>query len=195
MGTTATTEKSYSVAEYLALEERSKRRHEFGDGIVTAMAGGSLAHAEVISNLVRLTGSRIGGDGGVYSSGLRVHVENFDAFLYPDVMVLCGTPNFFENRNDTVTNPILIVEVLSKKTEAFDRGEKMISYRGLDSLREYVVVSQTRPIVEQFIRKSDGSWEHRATIGLKSSVRFESISVEMKLEEIYQRIEFAGKNL
>lgn len=195
MGTSATSEKSYSVAEYLAFEERSKRRHEYGEGIVTAMAGGSLAHAEVISNLVRLTGSRIGGDCGVYASDLRVHVENFDAFFYPDVLVVCGKPSLFENRTDTVTNPILIVEVLSKRTEAFDRGEKMLSYRGLGSLKEYVLISQTRPIVEQFIRKSDGSWEHRATIGLKSSVRFESISVEMKLEEIYQRIEFAGKNL
>lgn len=149
----------------------------------------------MISNLARVIGSRIGGDCGVYASDLRVHVENFGAFFYPDVMVVCGKPRFFENRNDTLTNPILIVEVLSRKTEAFDRGEKMISCRGLDSLREYVIVSQSRPTVEQFIQKSDGSWEHRATIGLKSSVRFESIGVEMALEEIYQRLEFSKKNL
>lgn len=195
MGLRARTERTYSPAEYLALEERSERRHEFDCGIVTAMAGGSVKHAGVISNLIRIIGDRAGSDCGVFASDLRVQVSDFDRFYYPDVMVVCGEPRFFEKRNDTVTNPVLIIEVLSKKTEARDRGEKMLSYRGLGSLREYVLVSQSQPIVEQYIRNADDTWVHKATIGLKSKVKFESIDVELNLEEIFQRIEFSKKSL
>lgn len=191
MALKAKSEKRYSVAEYLAFEDRSERRHEFDTGIVTAMAGGSDSHAAVISILIRVIGNRIGGDCRVFGSDLRVHVEESARFFYPDVLVVCGKPQLFEKRNDTVTNPVLVVEVLSKKTEARDRGEKMLSYRGLESLREYVLISQENPIVEQFIRKADGAWEHRATIGIRSSVHFESIGVGMELAEIYSRIEFS----
>jgi Uma2 family endonuclease len=112
-----------------------------------------------------------------------------------EVFVVCGKPPFYEKRNGTVTNPILIVEVLSKKTEARDRGEKMLSYRGLESLREYVLVSQTHPIVEQYTKSPDGNWIRKAPIGLKSTVKFESVKVELCLEEIYRRIEFSSNNL
>jgi Uma2 family endonuclease len=89
----------------------------------------------------------------------------------------------------------LIVEVLSDSTEAKDRGEKMLGYRTLKSLQEYVPVSQNRPIVEQYTRTADENWIHKATIGLKSLVRFESVEVELSLEEIYQRVEFEEENL
>lgn len=191
----AKAEKNYSVAEYLSLEDRSERRHEYDAGFVTARAGGSLKHAGVISNLVRTVGNRLRDECRVFSSDLRVHVEDSARFFYPDVLVVCGEPQLYEKRNDTVTNPVLIAEVLSKKTEARDRGEKMLSYRGLGSLREYVLISQEHPIVEQYVKKSDGSWEHRATIGLKSKVKFESIDVEISLQEIFQRIEFSKKSL
>lgn len=104
-------------------------------------------------------------------------------------MVICGEPIFYRKRNDTIVNPVLIVEVLSDSTEAKDRGEKMLAYRTLESLREYVLVLQSKAIAEQFTKNADGNWMHRATIGLKSIVKFESIEVEMTLSEIYQRIE------
>ena len=82
----------------------------------------------------------------------------------------------------------MIIEVLSDSTEAKDRGEKLLAYRSLESLKEYVLVSQDKPIIEQYIKKADGSWVHKATIGLKSIVKFESIEIELTLEEIYQRV-------
>ncbi|MBK8147722.1 MAG: Uma2 family endonuclease [Acidobacteria bacterium] len=195
MALKARTRKLYSPEEYLASEEKAERRSEFDGGVVTAMAGGSLKHASVISNLVRVIGNRLGNGCGAYASDLRVHVENFRKFYYPDVLVICGPAVFYENRNDTVTNPVLIIEVLSAKTEAKDRGEKMLAYRSLGSLREYVLISQTNPIVEQYTKSADGSWIHKATIGVKSIVKFESVEVELSLEDIYQRIEFSANNL
>lgn len=188
-------ERFYSAQEYLAFDDRSERRNEYDGGTVTAMAGGSVSHAAIISNLVQSIGNRLGAECRVFSSDLRVHVAEFDKFYYPDVLVVCGPPKLYESRDDTVTNPVLIVEVLSKKTEARDRGEKMLTYRGLGSLCEYVLVSQTNPIVEQYILKAAGVWVHKATIGLKSRVRFESIDAELSLEEIFQRIEFRKKSL
>ena len=130
-----------------------------------------------------------------FMTDVRVRIENIGKFYYPDVFVICGEPVFFQKRNDTVTNPVLIVEVLSDSTEAKDRGAKMLAYRSLDSLREYVLVSQDRPIVEQYTKTADGNWIHKATIGLKSAVRFESVEIELNLEEIYQRVEFEKENL
>lgn len=104
--------------------------------------------------------------------------------------MICGEWAFYQKRKDAVTNPILIVEVLSDSTEAKDRGEKMLAYRTLESLREYVLISQNNATVEQYIRNADGSWIHKATIGLESAVQFESIGIELKLENIYQRVEF-----
>ncbi len=188
-------EKKYSPEEYLAYDDRSERRNEFDSGLVISMAGGSLNHAAIISNVVRAIGNRLGKHCSIYSTDLRVCVEPSERFYYPDVFVVCGRPSLFDKRNDTVTNPILIVEVLSKKTEARDRGEKMLAYRGLESLREYVLISQSNPIVEQFVRKKEGTWLHQATIGMKSKLRFDSIEVELGLDEIFQRIEFKDKDL
>ncbi|MBS1795049.1 MAG: Uma2 family endonuclease [Acidobacteria bacterium] len=182
--------KKYTAEEYLALEEKAEFRSEYDDGVITAMAGGSLDHARIVANLSRSIGNRISGDCSALTSDLRVRVENYRKFYYPDVLILCGEPAFYEKRNDTVTNPVLIVEVLSKSTEAKDRGEKMLAYRTLESLREYVLISQDKAVVEQYTKTAGGDWIHKATIGLKSRVKLESVGVELGLEEVYQRVKF-----
>jgi len=183
-----TKKKKYTPEEYLALEEKAEFRSEYDDGVITARSGGSLSHAQIISNLGRNIGNRISERCTALTNDIKVNVETFQKFYYPDVLVICGEPEFYNKRNDTVINPILIIEVLSKSTEASDRGEKMLAYRSLESLREYVLVSQDKSVVEQYIKNADGNWIHKATIGLNSKVRFESIEVELTLEEIYQRI-------
>ena len=190
-----TKKKRYTPEEYLALEEKAEFRSEYDDGAITAMSGGSFNHAQIIANLARNIGNKISSDCSALTNDMKVRVENYRKFYYPDVLIICGRPAFYEKRNDTITNPVLIVEVLSDSTEAKDRGEKMLAYRTLDSLREYVLVSQNRPIVEQYTKTADGSWIHRATIGLRSAARFESVGVELNLEEIYQRVEFEEENL
>lgn len=180
----------YTPEEYLALEEKAEFRSEYSDGKIIAMAGGSLNHARIIRNIYRVLASKLNEDCESITSEIKIRVENYRKFYYPDVFVFCGEPDFYQQRNDTIINPVLIVEVLSDSTEAKDRGEKMLAYRTLESLREYVLIPQNNETIEQYIKNADGSWIHKATIGLKSIVRFESIGVELKLEDIYQRVEF-----
>lgn len=185
-----TKKKKYTSEEYLALEEKAEYRSEYDNGAIVAMSGGSLNHARIIGNINRAFGVKLDKDCESVTTDVKVQVEDYRRFYYPDVLVICGKPIFFQKRNDTITNPILIVEVLSDSTESKDRGEKMLAYRSLESLREYVLVSQNKAIVEQYSKTTDGNWIHKATIGLKSAVKFESIEVELSLEEIYQRVEF-----
>ena len=182
-------EKKYTSEEYLALEEKAEYKSEYDDGQITAMAGGTLNHARITSNIDRLFGGKLKETCESLTTDVKVRVEDYRKFYYPDVLVICGKPELYQKRNDTIVNPILIVEVLSDSTEAKDRGEKMLAYRTLESLREYVLVSQDKAIVEQYIKNEGGNWLHKATIGLKSVVKFESIEVELTLEKIYQRVE------
>jgi Uma2 family endonuclease len=182
--------RKYTPEEYLALEEKADGRSEYLDGVILAMAGGSLNHARITGNVNRFLSANLGENCESLTTDIKIRVENYRRFYYPDVFVLCGEPEFYGNRDDTITNPALIVEVLSDSTEARDRGEKLLAYRSLDSLREYVLISQNKPIVEQYARDDKGNWLHRATIGLKSVVKFESVGVELSLEEIYRRIKF-----
>lgn len=187
---TKTKQRRYSEKEYFALEEKAEFRSEFDNGQITAMAGGSLRHAQITANIGRKFGNQVSDNCTALTTDIKVGVESYRKFYYPDVLVICGKPEFFNKRNDTITNPVLIVEVLSDNTEAKDRGEKMLAYRTLETLREYVLVSQSKAIVEQYTKNGDGNWIHKATIGLKGLVKLESIEVEMSLEEIFQRIEF-----
>lgn len=188
MALKATKQKRYTADEYLALEEKVEYRSEFEDGIITAMAGGTLDHARMTNNIDRAFGRKLKESCESVTSEVKIRVEDNRKFYYPDVFVICGEPQYYDKRKDTITNPILIVEVLSDSTEAKDRGEKMLAYRTLESLQEYVLVSQDKAVVEQYIKIADGNWIHKATIGLNSTVRFESIEVELTLEEIYKRV-------
>ena len=182
-------ERKYTPEEYLALEEKAEYRSEYENGEIIAMAGGSLNHARIVSNVDRAFGSKLNKNCESLTTDVKVRVENYRKFYYPDVLVICGKPEFYQKRSDTISNPILIVEVLSDSTEAKDRGEKFAAYQTLESLQEYILVSQDKAKVEQFRRENDGSWNYQATIGLKSQVKFASIEVELSLDEIYQRVE------
>ncbi|MGI8640597.1 MAG: Uma2 family endonuclease [Pyrinomonadaceae bacterium] len=169
--------KKYTPEEYLALEEKAEYRSEYENGEVVAMAGGSLDHTRIISNIDRFFGNKLKKICESVTTDVKVRVENYRKFYYPDVLVICGEPKFYQKRNDTITNPILIVEVLSDSTEAKDRGEKFAAYQTLETLQEYILVSQDKAKVEQFKREDDGSWKYQATIGLKSQVKFISIEI------------------
>lgn len=184
----ANKKEKYTPEEYLALEEKAEFRSEYDDGVIIAMSGGSYRHAQITVNISRFIGNKITGDCDVLSNDIKVWFEGLHKFYYPDITVLCGDPIFYKKRDDSILNPTLIVEVLSSSTEARDRGEKLLAYQSLKSLREYVLVSQHKPVVEQYIRNNDGNWTYKATIGLKSKVLFESVKVELSLDEIYQRV-------
>ena len=187
--------KKYTPAEYLASEEKAETRNEYWNGEIVAMAGGSLNHIQITSNVSRFIGNRIAESCSSLPTDIKVWIKTLNKFYYPDVTVFCDEPKFYQKRNDTIINPILIVEVLSKSTEAVDRGEKFFAYQTLESFREYVLISQERAVVEHFVKQVDRSWRYLAVIGLESVVKFESVNVEISLKEIYGRVEFSKGNL
>lgn len=164
-----------TMDEYIALESQAEIKSEFVDGELFAMAGGSYRHSAICSNLHRSIGNRlVETECTVFDSNLKLAVVPHRAFFYPDLMVVCGAVECFEDHEDIIQNPILIVEVLFPSTELFDRGKKFAYYRSLPSLQEYVLVSQEAVSVEVFSKRVDGNWffsviqERDASIDLHS---------------------------
>ena len=148
-----------TFAEYLGLERGSPVKHEFLDGRTWAMAGGTIEHAQLAANVIRELGAQLRGRGcRVFTSDLRVRVAATGLATYPDVTVVCGSIEADAEDDNTVRNPIVLVEVLSDSTEAYDRSEKFAHYRRIPSLRAYVLVSQTEARIEVYGRNDDGSW-------------------------------------
>jgi len=190
-----TKRKRYTPAEYLALEEKAETRSEYWNGEIVAMAGGNINHQQIVANLTEFLGAKIRGRCRAFPSEMKVWVKKRDKFFYPDLTVICDKPEFYKKRRDTIVNPKLIIEVLSKSTASFDRAEKFLSYQTLESLHEYVLISQEKAAVEQHIKREDGNWIYQAIIGIKSAVTFPSIETSLGLNEIYDLVEFEEENL
>src|SRR5579862_1541036 len=179
--------------QYLELDRASQFRNEYYNGHMYAMSGGTYAHGKIIANLGRQLGNALDpGPCTVTSSDVRVQVELRGLYCYPDVVVVCGDPQYHDNRLDTILNPTLLVEVLSPSTEAYDRGFKSAQYRTIESLQEYALVSQSEPRVEVFRRQSGGHWLLSEAIGLESICHFESLECAVPLAEIYAKVTFSS---
>ena len=180
-----------SPEEYLALERRADGRSEWVDDEVFALAGASFVHSLITGNVVAALKPRLRGRGcTVHPSDLRVHVERGGMYYYPDVVVVCGPPQFVDGEKDTVTNPTLVVEVLSPSTEGWDRGAKFARYRRLDSLREVLFVAQDQIRVERYLRQPDGFWllaEYGEETG---DVIISTLDVLLPLAEVYEGVAF-----
>jgi Uma2 family endonuclease len=183
----------FTIEEYLRLEVEAKQRHEYRDGRIIDMAGGSPEHSLIIANVIGEMRSQLKGKPcRVYDSNLRIRVPRTPLYTYPDVSVVCGQMQFDpeDAGRTTATNPRLIVEVLSAATEADDRGEKFRRYLSLASLEEYVLVSQVRPLVETFTRQGDGTWRFATVSGLEEGVKLASVETQLRLSEIYTGVQF-----
>ena len=188
--TALTKQKKYTPAEYLALEEKAETRSEYWNGEIVAMSGAKIDHQQITMNISRILGNKLYGKCRVFASEMKVWVKKRNKFFYPDITIICGKPSFYKNRRDTIDNPKMIIEVLSKSTASFDRAEKFLSYQTLESLDEYVLISQDKALVEQYIKREDGNWIYKATIGLESSVDFSSVKATLSLQDIYDLVEF-----
>ncbi|MBA3693793.1 MAG: Uma2 family endonuclease [Acidobacteria bacterium] len=177
-------------AEYLALEEKAKARSEYWNGEIVAMAGGNIDHQQIVGNISRILGNKLYGKCRIFPIEMKVWIKKRNKFFYPDVTVICEKPNFYKSRRDTIDNPKMIIEVLSKSTASFDRAEKFLSYQTLELLNEYVLISQDKALVEQYIKREDGNWIYKATIGLESTVDFSSVKATLSLQDIYDLVEF-----
>lgn len=183
-------QKLYLPEEYLSREELAESRSEFDDGVLVAMAGSSVDHQQITHNSAVSLDSKIRRNGcRVFPTEMKVRVETINKFYYPDITIICGQPEFYKERRDTITNPKLLIEVLSDKTEANDRGEKFFAYQTLESLQEYVLISQDKYLAETYTKQSDGSWRYLATIGLDSKVYLQSVQAELFLRDIYDLVE------
>ena len=179
----------YTLQEYLDLERSGEARHEFLDGEVFAMGGASWSHGVIVSNLVRRLGNQLEGrDCQVMSSDLRVKVSIAGLYTYPDITVVCGKPQL-EQPGDTLLNPQAIVEVLSDSTEAYDRGKKFEHYRAVESLTDYLLVSQNEVLVEHYSRQPDGRWIYSAANKVADSVPVATLDCVLSLAEVYDNVE------
>src|SRR4051812_38328840 len=151
----------YSIAEYLEFEEKAEIRHEFHDGEILAMSGGTYRHSRINTNSMIALGNLLKGNPcHPLDSNMRVRIPSLMSYVYPDISVVCEEPQFDADdpKMTTIINPRVVIEVLSESTEAYDRGTKFDLYRQLPSLEEYVLISQQTPLVETYQRQPKGAW-------------------------------------
>jgi len=176
-------------AEYLAAERRSREKSEYVNGRIYAMAGATRAHNLIAGNLfAELRAQLRGRPCEAYVNDMRVKVQRTGMYIYPDVAALCGEPLLEDENLDTLLNPGVIVEVLSRSTESCDRGEKFAHYRRLDSLQEYVLVAQETARIEHFRRVGD-HWVLTEISGPDAELSLVSLGCVVKLADVYDRVE------
>jgi Uma2 family endonuclease len=182
-----------SFDDWLAIERTAtEQRSEYLAGEVFAMAGGTEEHNLIVLNVgAELRNQLKGRPCRVYPSDMKVHIAADDVGTYPDVMVICGERRFHDVRRDVVTNPILIVEVLSDSTEAYDRGDKFRHYRNLESLQAYLLLSQYRMQAELFLRQPDGTWSLSSYQDPSESIPLRVVEAELSLAEVYDKVELS----
>ncbi len=179
--------------EYLAFERNSEVRHEYFDGELFAMVGATKSHNLININIAGELRNRFVADDSacrVFSNDMRVGIQETGQYTYPDIAVVCGDIDFEDRKLDTLLNPVIIVEILSSSTEAFDRGDKFAFYRRIPSLREYVLVSQKKCRVEKYMRSDDGGWIYFSYEDVEQTMKIESIHCELSLSEIYRWVDF-----
>lgn len=177
--------------EYLAAERLSETRSEYLDGGVCPMTGGNINHIRIVLNVSTELYSQLRDRNcDVLPTEMKVRLQESRKFFYPDISVVCAAPQFHDDRRDIITNPDLVVEVLSPSTEAFDRGAKFQAYQTVESLKEYLLVAQDKPFIEQFVRGEGGRWIYAAAVGLESSLTLPSVECTLNLAAVYKRVDF-----
>jgi len=177
--------------EYLRIEHAAERKSEYVNGRVYAMAGASPRHVLVAGNVTGACWSRLrGGPCRIYTSDLRLCVDETGLYTYPDVVIVCGEPRIAESDPQSITNPVVIFEVLSPSSEAFDRGGKFAHYRSLATLKEYMIVAQDAVRVEKYARQPDDSWLFTEAAERGKSIWLDSVGCELPVEEIYSNVVF-----
>ncbi len=182
--------KLYTAEEYLELERESEFRHEYIGGEIFEMAGGNKRHNRISTNLIRLLDSQLlESVCNVYANDMRVKITPTGDYTYPDIVGTCGGDEFEDDNQDTLINPTLIIEILSKSTEAYDRGTKFEFYQTIESFNEYILITQEPFRVEQFVRKDRNVWTYFEFRNPDDVVKLNSIDCELSLRDVYHKIE------
>jgi Uma2 family endonuclease len=176
--------------EYIELERKAEIKSEYIDGEMFAMSGAIREHSSIVNNIITELNNRLNDRPcEVHGPNLRVKVSAAGAYTYPDVLAVCGELHFEDDQLDTLLNPQLIVEVLSESTESYDRGRKFALYRAIDSLQEYVLVSQSEYRVERYSRRDDGSWTFTEVTDFDGSLELTSVACALPLARVYRRVQ------
>lgn len=193
-----------TVGEYLARERNAFERSEYIDGEIYQMAGESDAHGDISVNLVRELSQQLKGkDCRVRTKETKVKSGGPSAkspdsikgmFSYPDVLIVCGEIKYHDRHKDIILNPKVIIEVLSPSTEVFNRNDKFTRYRMFnETLTDYILISQDKPMIEHFLRQKDNSWSLYTYIGLDKTLKIKSVNCSLALSEVYDRVEFSDE--
>lgn len=181
--------KIYTAAEYLALEVESDLRHEYRDGAIIPMTGGTPAHNEITRMLVfLLTASLRKQPYSIFVTDQRLWIPDLDQYTYPDIMVTPRPPELQPGRKDTVMNPLLLAEVLSDSTEKYDRGDKFEAYRTIPTFQEYLLIAQDKPHVEQYVKQAENQWLFTEFHDLDATVALPSVNVTLTLADLYEAV-------
>jgi Uma2 family endonuclease len=175
--------------EYLALERKSEIKHEYFAGEMFAMVGASKRHNLIAANIIRILGNQLlERPCNVYPSDMRVKVSATGKYAYPDIVVACEEEKFDDAQNDTLLNPVIIIEVLSESTEAYDRGKKFEHYQYVESLTEYILVAQDPYRIEQYVRQGDKEWRYFEYHNAEDVMKLEAIGCELTLKDVYVKV-------
>jgi Uma2 family endonuclease len=183
--------RTYSPAEYLELEVASETRHEYINGEIVPMTGGMPNHNQILLNLAGALNFALRQQPyRVFAADQRLWIPQHRIYTYPDVMVIQGALAYQEGRRDTLINPRLIIEVLSKSTRDYDQGDKFAAYRTIPTFQEYVLVDQYRCQVSRYAKTGEKKWTFQEYDGLENAVEFASFPFTIALNEIYDKVEF-----
>ncbi|SLM31969.1 conserved hypothetical protein [Desulfamplus magnetovallimortis] len=175
--------------EYLSLERDSEIKNEYFAGEMYAMAGASRSHNKISTNIVRVLGNQlIEKPCSIFSSEMKVKIEAIKKYTYPDIVVVCGNEEYDDENNDILLNPVVIIEILSDSTEAYDRGDKFSHYQFIDSFAEYILISQYFQKIEKFIRKKDNTWIYSKYEKTEDTITIHSINCQLSLSDVYKDV-------
>ncbi|MCG8348862.1 MAG: Uma2 family endonuclease [Chloroflexales bacterium] len=176
--------------EYLAFERASMTKHEYYHGQIYAMTGASEPHNLIATNTIASLHSQLRHTScRVYPSDMRVKIQQTGLYTYPDIMIICGQPQFTDDALDTIVNPTVIIEILSPSTERYDRGMKFHHYRTIETLRDYLLIAQDCRSIEHYTRQNSEQWLFQAVAGRENHIVFESIQCTLALEDVYEKVE------
>lgn len=187
MSTQRKPQRAYTLDDYFAVEQNSELRHEFFNGEIFGMSGATLNHNTIVGNTFRRLGNALDTKGcRVFATDMRVRTTN-NLYTYPDIAVVCGEVQLTDDDFDTLTNPVVLIEVLSKSTADYDRGDKFEMYQTIETLREYVLIDQYEMMVEHFSKDEGGAWAQVATYeSAADELSLSSLNVNVPLAEIYR---------
>lgn len=182
----------YTPEEYLELEEKASDKNEYRDGEIISMTGGTTNHNKLALNLATSLNVALNDlDYDIYIGDVKLWIPRYREFTYPDVMVIEGQPVYYSANTTIVTNPVLIVEVLSKSTKDYDRGDKFLYYRSIPEFKEYILIDQTKYYVMQYVKTSENQWILTEYETEDAMINLSSINVELSLKQLYKKVNFS----